>query len=58
MSKTEADYRHALRAELQRRIAVLATTSNDTFGRLGPGDAILVVALCVLAPALVIWLCR
>ena len=58
MSKSDADYPRALRAELQRRIAVLATTSDDTFGRMGRGDAILVVALFVLAPALVIWICR
>ena len=61
---SEAAYQHALRVELERRIGLLAATSatpdtsDDTFGRMGLGDGVLVVALFLVTPALVIWICR
>lgn len=55
---TEERYRRALRAELERRFAELAAASDHAFGPMGLGDAILVVMLFLLAPALAIWVCR
>ena len=55
---SDADFEHALRADLQRRIAALAATSDDAFGRIGPADGILVAALFVAVPALVAWMFR
>jgi hypothetical protein len=54
----DATYRQALRAELDRRLAELATTSDQAFGRLGVGDAVLVSVLFMLLPAMLVWLCR
>lgn len=51
-------YQRALHAELDRRIAELGATSDEAFGRIGPGDGILVAVLFVLVPALVIWASR
>ncbi len=55
---SEERYRRALRAELERRLAELAAASDEAFGRMGLGDALLVFILCLLAPALAIWICR
>jgi hypothetical protein len=57
-SASDADFEHALRADLQRRIAALADTSDDAFGRIGLADGILVAALFVVVPALVAWMFR
>jgi hypothetical protein len=53
-----AAYRRALRAELERRLAELATTPEDAFGGIGLGDAILATLLFVLLPALIVWMYR
>jgi hypothetical protein len=53
-----AAYRRALRAELERRLAELATTPKDAFGGIGLADAILVTLLFVLVPAIVVWMYR
>jgi hypothetical protein len=54
----EAVYARALRADLERRIAELANTPDDAFGRIGLPDAILVAVLFVIVPALFAWLFR
>jgi hypothetical protein len=54
----DMSYERALRAELDRRVAALAASSDEDFGRLGRGDGILIVALFVLLPAFAAWLCR
>jgi len=48
----------ARRAELERRLEALAASSDADFGRLGPGDAILIAAVFVLLPAVLVWICR
>jgi len=54
----DLSYERVLRAELDRRVAALAASSDEDFGRLGRGDGILVVALFVLLPAFAVWFCR
>jgi hypothetical protein len=55
---TDAAYTHALRAELERRIAELGSYPDDAFGRLGRGDAWLVIGLFLVLPALAAWIYR
>jgi len=54
----DLSYERVLRAELDRRVAALAASSDEDFGRLGRGDGILVVVLFVLLPAFAVWFCR
>jgi hypothetical protein len=54
----EEAYQRALHAELDRRVAELGATSDQAFGRIGPGDGIVVALLFVVLPALVIWVAR
>ena len=54
----EAAYTRALHAELARRIAELGNTPDEAFGRLGRGDAVLMIVLFILLPALAVWIYR
>ena len=54
----EEAYQRALHAELDRRVAELGATSGEVFGRIGPGEGIVVALLFVVLPALVIWVAR
>jgi hypothetical protein len=54
----EAVYERALRADLERRIAELAGTRDDAFGRIGLPDAVVVGVLFLVVPALVAWMFR
>jgi len=53
-----AEHQRALRADLERRIAELAATPDEAFGRLSAVDAAVVLALFVFLPALAVWLWR
>jgi hypothetical protein len=55
---SEAAWQRALEAELDRRVAELAATSDGAFGRMGWGDALAVIAFCLVAPALAVWIFR
>ena len=54
----EVVYERALRTDLERRIAELASTPDDAFGRIGLPDAILAGVLFVIVPALFAWMFR
>ena len=41
--------------ELDRRLAELATTGDETFGRLGGGELALGLALMVVLPLVLVW---
>lgn len=49
------DFTAALRRELDRRIADLAETGDDVFGRIGPGEWALMVLVSVAIPLAAVW---
>jgi hypothetical protein len=54
----ESAYARALHAELDRRVAELGNTPDEAFGRLGRGDAALMIVLFILLPVLAVWIYR
>jgi hypothetical protein len=54
----EAAYTRALHAELTRRIGEIGNTPEQAFGPLGRADAVLMIALFILLPALAVWIYR
>lgn len=50
-----ADFAAAMRRELDRRIADLAATGDDVFGRIGPGEWALMILVSVAIPLALVW---
>jgi hypothetical protein len=56
MSETPVDMDRFVRDDLERRIAVISSYPNETFGRLSTTELTLAALAMVAVPVLLVWL--